>query len=291
MRPRCPSKMQFLALTTQKEIMAAKPRQKPPFRAEHVCSLLRPKALSKKRAAEIAANEELNRLEEEGVRAIVKTQQDLGFRAVDDGKYRRHQFCGRFFSGLQGFEEVDAPSWDIFRSYVPDVAAFVKSDHEPGESIVCTDKIKHTGIAKLREWEFLKSNMPPGRGDYGGVASRLFNDIDAATYFLGYDTDRAGGFEPIRALPAHKSIVLGVITFKFAELEDLETLRERVFQAAEFVAEGAGQTREQALLRIGISPQCGFASHHLDNSILHEDMVNKLELVRWLAGSIWPSEP
>ncbi|OBR07057.1 5-methyltetrahydropteroyltriglutamate-homocysteine methyltransferase [Colletotrichum higginsianum IMI 349063] len=415
--------MQFLAPSVQKELMAAKNHQKPPFRAEHMGSLLRPKALSEKRialdgskAAEIAADEELNRLEEEGVRAIVKTQQDLGFRAVNDGEYRRHQFWGNFFTGLEGFEEVDAPSRGIFRMYVPDIAAFVESDHKPGESIVCTGKIKHKGSTYLREWEFLKSNVPHGRvkeakltlpapewyhlryqkghaypkdvyandgeyfadiakayrteldvlyshgvrnvtiddpnlayfcsekmlqgfkdagedsdallrsyirlyndcissrpadmhlgihlcrgnsaysrhfseGGYGRVASRLFNDIDADTYFLEYDTDRAGGFEPLRALPAHKNVVLGVVTSKFAELEDLETLRGRVFQAAEFVAEGAGQTREQALSRIGVSPQCGFASHHLGNSISHEDMMNKLKLVRRLAESIWPGEP
>lgn len=114
--------------------MTSKNHQKPPFRAEHMGSLLRPKALTDKRVAlddkkavEIADDTELNHLEEEGVREIVKTQLDLGFHAINDGEYRRHQFWGNFFPGLEGFEEVDTPSWDIFRMYVPDIAAFSKS--------------------------------------------------------------------------------------------------------------------------------------------------------------------
>lgn len=128
-------------------------------------------------------------------------------------------------------------------------------------------------------------------GGYDRIARKLFNGIDVDTYFLEYDTERAGGFEPLAALPPHKNVVLGVITSKFPELEDLGRMRERVLQAADFVARGAGQTREQALRRIGVSPQCGFASHHLGNSVTKEDMVNKLKLVRKLADSIWPGEP
>ncbi|KUI63117.1 Uncharacterized protein YxjG [Cytospora mali] len=128
-------------------------------------------------------------------------------------------------------------------------------------------------------------------GGYDRIASKLFNEIDVDTYFLEYDTDRAGGFEPLKELPPHKNVILGVITSKFPELEDLEKLKERVFQAADFVAQGPGQTRDEALQRIGVSPQCGFASHHLGNSVTREDMINKLKLVRQLADSIWPGQP
>jgi hypothetical protein len=68
-------------------------------------------------------------------------------------------------------------------------------------------------------------------------------------------------------------------------------MKDRVFQAAGFVAQGAGQTKEEALKRMGVSPQCGFASHHLGNSVTHDDMINKLKLVRQLADAIWPGEP
>lgn len=128
-------------------------------------------------------------------------------------------------------------------------------------------------------------------GGYDRVATKLFKEINVDTYFLEYDTDRAGGFEPLTELPAHKNVILGVITSKFPELEDLGKMKDRVYQAADYVAKGAGQTREEALKRIGVSPQCGFASHHLGNSITREDMVNKLKLVRQLADEIWPGEP
>lgn len=86
-------------------------------------------------------------------------------------------------------------------------------------------------------------------------------------------------------------MVLGVITSKFPELEDVNEMRRRVFTAADIIAGGSGQTREEALKRIGVSPQCGFASHHLGNSVTREDMIAKLKLVRHLADTIWPGEP
>lgn len=111
--------------------MAAKNHQRPPFRAEHMGSLLRPKELTAKRVAldgksalEILQDKELHRLEEEGIQDIVKKQIDLGFHAINDGEYRRHQFWGNFFPNLEGFEEVASPSIDSFRLYVPDVKAF-----------------------------------------------------------------------------------------------------------------------------------------------------------------------
>lgn len=128
-------------------------------------------------------------------------------------------------------------------------------------------------------------------GGYDRIASKLFKELHIDTYYLEYDTERAGGFEPLRELPANKNVVLGVITSKFPELEDLGQMKERVLQAADFMAKGAGQTREEALKRISVSPQCGFASHHLGNSVTKDDMIAKLKLVRSLADSIWPGEP
>lgn len=108
--------------------------QRPPFRAEHMGSLLRPQALSEKRislddskAVEIAQDEELHQLEDSAVADALELQKKLGFLAVTDGEYRRHQFWGNFFPGLEGFEEVPVPDWSTFRTWVPDIAAFSKS--------------------------------------------------------------------------------------------------------------------------------------------------------------------
>ena len=111
--------------------MAATNKQRPPFRAEHMGSLLRPKEITEKRVAldnakalEIEQDKELHELEDRSINEIVKAQLDLGYHAITDGEYRRHQFWGTFFPHLQGFEEVQNPDWDMFRLYVPDTAAF-----------------------------------------------------------------------------------------------------------------------------------------------------------------------
>jgi methionine synthase II (cobalamin-independent) len=127
-------------------------------------------------------------------------------------------------------------------------------------------------------------------GGYDAIATKLFKDLNVDTYYLEYDTERAGGFEPLKELPAHKNVILGLITSKFPELEDLEELKKKVHAAAEIVASGGG-TKAEALARIGVSPQCGFASHSHGNSLSTEDMVAKLKLVRKLADEIWPGEP
>ena len=115
------------------------------------------------------------------------------------------------------------------------------------------------------------------------------DDALALTCLL--DTPRAGGFEPLKFLPKNKNVVLGVITSKFPELEDKKDMIERVYKAADYVAEGSKQTREEALSRLSVSPQCGFASHAEGNALGREDMKKKLQLVRSIADEIWPRQP
>ena len=81
------------------------------------------------------------------------------------------------------------------------------------------------------------------------------------------------------------------MTSKFADLEPVDKMVERVNEAAKMVAKGAGGTVEQALQRMGVSPQCGFASHSDGNSLGHDDMVKKLKLIRAVADEVWPGEP
>jgi len=115
-------------------------------------------------------------------------------------------------------------------------------------------------------------------------------DLNVDTYYLEYDTPRAGGFEPLAHLPKNKNVVLGVITSKFPALEDKNEMISRVNQAADFIAKGTGQPKEEALQQISVSPQCGFASHAEGNSLGYEDMRKKLELVRAIADAIWPGQ-
>ncbi|KAI9663236.1 MAG: hypothetical protein M1821_008284 [Bathelium mastoideum] len=129
-------------------------------------------------------------------------------------------------------------------------------------------------------------------GAYDRIATTLFRELNVSTFYLEYDTPRAGGFEPLRFLPREKNVVLGVVTSKFAPLEDKREMVERVYKAADFIAQGEDtKTREEALKRLSVSPQCGFASHAEGNALGYEDMRKKLMLVRSIADEIWPGEP
>jgi 5-methyltetrahydropteroyltriglutamate--homocysteine methyltransferase len=114
-------------------------------------------------------------------------------------------------------------------------------------------------------------------GSYDAVAERLFNRLDIGFFFLEYDSPRAGDFTPLRFLPKHKSIVLGLLTTKRCTLEDIDELCRRVTDASRFVD----------LDRLGVSPQCGFASVETGNPITFEAQEAKLRLVVELARLIW----
>lgn len=128
-------------------------------------------------------------------------------------------------------------------------------------------------------------------GSYDRIAAKLFQELNVHTYYLEYDTERAGGFECLTHLPKEKRVVLGIVTSKFAELEDKGEMERRVKEAAKFMAQGSGESEKEAMKRISVSPQCGFASHEGGNSIDWEGMEGKLKLVRKIADEMWPGEP
>lgn len=138
-----------------------------------------------------------------------------------------------------------------------------------------------------------RGNFKGGRhwseGGYDRIAIKLFREIAATTYYLEYDTERAGTFEPLRWLPRNKSVVLGLVSSKFPKMEDKEELIARVHRAAEIIANGEEpRSLEEALNQICISPQCGFASHAEGNPVTEEDVVRKLALVVETAKAVWP---
>lgn len=139
----------------------------PPFRAEHLGSLLRPSRLLNKRHAiqqKEDTDEGLQALEDKCISEAVKMQADIGFRAISDGEYRRHMFWGTFFPSLNGMKEIYGPDASIFREYVPDIAAFLEEEKVPGESVICVGKISHTGESSyVGQYEYLKSITPKER--------------------------------------------------------------------------------------------------------------------------------
>lgn len=116
-----------------------------------------------------------------------------------------------------------------------------------------------------------------GEGGYDALAERIFGGIDATHFLLEYDTPRAGGFAPLRAVPKDKGIVLGLISSKFPELEDLDMLKRRVDEATRYID----------LDRLAVSPQCGFASAAIGNPLTEADERAKLRRTAELADAIW----
>jgi 5-methyltetrahydropteroyltriglutamate--homocysteine methyltransferase len=116
-----------------------------------------------------------------------------------------------------------------------------------------------------------------GEGSYEPVAERLFGEVEADRFLLEYDTDRAGGFEPLRFVPPGKTVVLGLVSSKTPELESQDDLRRRIDEAAKYVA----------MEDLALSPQCGFASTMLGNMLTVDDERRKLELVVETAERVW----
>ncbi|HTY93536.1 MAG TPA: 5-methyltetrahydropteroyltriglutamate--homocysteine S-methyltransferase [Steroidobacteraceae bacterium] len=117
-------------------------------------------------------------------------------------------------------------------------------------------------------------------GGYEPVAQLLFNRIDADGYFLEYDDERSGGFEPLRLLPKGKIAVLGLITTKSGRLESKDFLKRRIDEAARFAP----------LEQLALSPQCGFASTVEGNSLTIDDQQRKLDLLVAVANEVWGPE-
>lgn len=114
-------------------------------------------------------------------------------------------------------------------------------------------------------------------GSYEAVAEVLFNEIDVDAYFLEYDDERSGGFAPLRFFPGDKTLVLGLVTSKTAELEDKDLLKARIDEAAHYVD----------LDQMCLSPQCGFSSTVHGNEVTEADQWAKLRHVVDVADDVW----
>ena len=168
----------------------------------------------------------------------------------------------------------------------PEVQAALKSRGDDWSALIDKYVAVTNGVLK---------DAPPGmrigihlcRGNRGGqwhaegssddVAEQLFNALNIQFYFLEYDTPRAGTFAPLRLVPAHKTVVLGIVSTKTPQMESKDALKKRIEEAA----------RVLDLDQLAISPQCGFASIDTGNPITPEAQEQKLRLVVELAREIW----
>jgi methionine synthase II (cobalamin-independent) len=369
-------------------------RTTPPFRADHVGSLLRPPQLLRAREDAAAGRidaAELRGVEDDAIRAAVRTQEDVGLRSATDGELRRRSWHMDFIYALDGITTADdtvtlsfhnergdvtfeapalhvngkvgvsetifgdafsflqgcvstatpkltipSPSMVHYRggraaidgSVYPDLdgfwsdltAAYREEVRRLGE-LGCTYlQLDDTSLAYLNDpeqqryvasiggdpenqhVEYIRhineslEGRPEGmtvtthmcrgnfrsswfaEGGYDHVAEALFNELDVDGYFMEWDDERSGGFEPLRYLPpGPKQVVLGLVTTKRGALETKDELKRRVEEASRYVS----------VDQLCLSPQCGFSSTVDGNELSDEEQVAKLRLVVEAAEEIW----
>lgn len=115
------------------------------------------------------------------------------------------------------------------------------------------------------------------KGPYDTVAPILFAQENVNAFYLEFDDERSGGFEPLKDVPANKKVVLGLITTKSPQLENRQAIISRINEAAKYVP----------LERLCLSPQCGFASCEIGNKLTEEEQWAKIALVQSIAKEVW----
>src|SRR5258706_9715430 len=116
-------------------------------------------------------------------------------------------------------------------------------------------------------------------GSYDYVAETAFSTLDVDGFFLQYDDERSGGFEPLRYIPKGRKVVLGLVSSKVPELESKDSLRQRIREASKYVP----------LENLCLSPQCGFSSTHHGNNLSVAQQQAKLKLCIDTAKEVWGS--
>ncbi|MFL5029489.1 MAG: 5-methyltetrahydropteroyltriglutamate--homocysteine S-methyltransferase [Xanthobacteraceae bacterium] len=116
-----------------------------------------------------------------------------------------------------------------------------------------------------------------GTGGYEPVAEALFNRVKVHGYFMEYDTERAGGFEPLRLVPKDRIVVLGLVTTKSGQLEAKDAIKRRIDEAAKLID----------IDQLALSPQCGFASSEEGNVLAEREQWAKLAMIADIAREVW----
>jgi 5-methyltetrahydropteroyltriglutamate--homocysteine methyltransferase len=114
-------------------------------------------------------------------------------------------------------------------------------------------------------------------GKLDSIAEQIFTGVKHKRLLIEYDTERAGGFGPLRFVPKDKIVVLGLITSKTGKLESMDYLLRRIEEATKFLP----------LEQLALSPQCGFASDLRGNLISEDDQWRKLDLMMETARKVW----
>ena len=169
---------------------------------------------------------------------------------------------------------VDEPSLDTMRKRGEDPMKNLDRSIAADNAVLAAHGPATSGIHLCRGNQ---RSMWHREGSYEAVAERLFTGLKHERLLLEYDTERAGGFEPLRFVPKDKVVVLGLVSTKVPELESVEALKRRIDEASKFLP----------LEQLAISPQCGFSSDVVGNLLTEDDQRRKLERVVETARQVW----
>jgi 5-methyltetrahydropteroyltriglutamate--homocysteine methyltransferase len=153
------------------------------------------------------------------------------------------------------------------------------------DEVIAADNAAIAGAGERRNQVTIGLHMCRGNnrsawaseGSYEVCAEKAFTKLNVDRFLLEYDTERAGGFEPLRFMPKNKMVVLGLISSKEPDLESIDEMRRRVDEASKYVP----------VENLAISPQCGFASTMRGNQLTWDEQRRKLELIAEAARKIW----
>lgn len=260
---------------------------KSPFRYDYVGSFLRPAAVKEARA-KFAKNEitkeQLTEVENEEIKKLVEKQKAAGFHGLTDGEFRRSYWHLDFMWGCRNIQFDDC-TWGMFcdKKYweARQKDASVTFESEAEKYL----RVNNLALQDRPEGLTITTHVCRGnyhsawasRGGYAPVAPYLFAKENVDAFYLEFDDERSGNFEPLKYVPEDKKVVLGLITTKSPELEDEEEVKARIREAAQY----------HPLDKLCLSPQCGFASCEIGNKLTEEEQWAKLALVKKIAEEVW----
>ena len=179
--------------------------------------------------------------------------------------------------------QIDAPGYTAYVDE-PSLEAMRKRGEDPDanleRSIVADNRILEAfgeAVSGIHLCRGNQRSMWHREGSYDAVAERLFAGLKHRRLLLEYDTERAGGFEPLRFVRKGTVVVLGLVSTKVPELESVDELRRRIDDASRFLP----------LEQLAVSPQCGFSSDMVGNLVTPDDQKRKLERVVETARRVW----
>jgi 5-methyltetrahydropteroyltriglutamate--homocysteine methyltransferase len=182
-----------------------------------------------------------------------------------------------------GYVQIDAPS---YTSYVdpPSLARMRRSGEDPMAIMERSMKADNAIMAGFEGVTFgihlcrgNQRSMWHREGSYDAIAERLFNTLNHHRFLLEYDTERAGGFEPLRFVPKDKVVVLGLVSTKISRVETADELKRGIEEASRYIS----------IEQLALSPQCGFASNILGNLLSEEDQWRKFDVIQKVAAEVW----